>query len=636
MMRKYCFVLLAIALSSLVHAAGTPDYAVSLLSEQLRKNADAVIRSEERVFTVKAINSASLQVKAVITILNRNGENFAPFLINYDPERKVSNVNCKIYDASGKEIKQVKNSEIEDFSANSSYSLYEDNRLKYFAYNTSQYPYTIEYSYKMDFKGLFYYPSWDPVSLSELAVEKSSFKVITPKKLTFRYKSINLKDEPSITSDDQLTTYSWQLENFSALKKEPLSPDLSELVPSLHLAPNDFEFAGYAGNMESWQSFGQWVNSLIEGRDLLPVETQAEVIALVDGIDDEREKIKKIYEYMQSKTRYVSIQLGIGGYQPFDAYTVDKMGYGDCKALTNYTKALLKAVGIKSYYTLVRAGSDANPIYKDFPSTQFNHAILCVPLANDTIWLECTDQTNPFNYLGYFTSDRDVLVINENGGKLAKTKIYPQEQNLQVRNAVVFLNEEGDGKAEILTSYQGLQYAHVSPILEFSSIEQQKIIYQKTGIPNFTLNDHTYIAHKEGNASIEEKLNISLEKYAQVSNQRVFFVPNLLNQLENAPPDLDERKNAVVVNVPFVDSDTITFLIPENMHPEYIPDSVHIISNFGEYSASYKEEQGKIMYIRVFKTNKGHFPASSYPELVNFYEEVAQKDAQRVVLKKST
>ncbi|WPP50435.1 DUF3857 domain-containing protein [Catalinimonas niigatensis] len=635
-MRKYIFIFIALVFGAMAQANPGPQYDVSSLSEQLVKNADAVVRVEENIFTVKAINEATLQVHMAITILNREGDNFAPMWIHYNPQRRVSNVKCTIYDAQGKEIKRVKNNEIEDFSANSSYSLYEDNRLKYYAYNSNVYPYTIEYRYEMDFKGLFFYPGWNPVTGSDLSVEKSSYSIITPQNLTFRYKAANLDNTPKITPSGNLMTYQWQLENYSALEREPMSPDFSELVPVLHLAPNDFEFEGYAGNMESWENFGKWINLLNKGRDVLPEKTRTEVLTLVAGVDDEREKIRKVYEYMQSKTRYVSIQLGIGGYQPFDATTVDQTGYGDCKALTNYTKALLQTAGITSYYTLIRAGADAAPIMKEFPSTQFNHAILCVPVKNDTIWLECTDQTNPFGHLGYSTSDKDVLLINEEGGKLARTKLYTQEENLQTRSAVVSLGEEGHGKAKIITTYQGLQYDHVSPILEFSLNEQKQIIYQKTGIPNFTLENYSYTVDKEVKVSIEEKLEISLEKYAQISNKRLFFVPNLLNQLDGTPPSLEDRENVVVMKSAFVDSDTITYLLPENMHPEYIPETAHIVTHFGEYSASFQQEQGKLVYIRTFKVNKGYFPATSYPAIVKFYEQVAQKDAQRIVLKKST
>ena len=106
---------------------------------------------------------------------------------------------------------------------------------------------------------------------------------------------------------------------------------------------------------------------------------------------------------MQKKTRYVNVSIGIGGWQPFDAATVDKTSYGDCKALSNFTKSLLSVVGIKSFYALNNAGSDANSIDRSFPSAQFNHAFVCVPLDRDTIWLECTNQRYPCGFNSDFT-----------------------------------------------------------------------------------------------------------------------------------------------------------------------------------------------------------------------------------------
>src|SRR5690606_35617022 len=109
--------------------------------------------------------------------------------------------------------------------------------------------------------------------------------------------------------------------------------------------------------------------------------------ALVKDIDDPKQKAQKICEYVQKKTRYISVQIGIGGFQPMPADDVDRLSYGDCKALTNYMLTLLKSVGINSYYAVVQAGSLKKYAIPDFASmNQFNHVILCIPFANDTAW----------------------------------------------------------------------------------------------------------------------------------------------------------------------------------------------------------------------------------------------------------
>src|SRR4030095_3800912 len=136
---------------------------------------------------------------------------------------------------------------------------------------------------------------------------------------------------------------------------------------------------------------------------------------LVKDAPSESEKIKRIYEYMQNNFRYVSIQLGIGGYRPFSATFTDQKKYGDCKGLSNYMKAALKSVGIKSHIAIINAQYNAEPVDPDFPANNFNHAILCVP-GKDTIWLECTSSSAEFGKLGTFTENRNALLVTENGG----------------------------------------------------------------------------------------------------------------------------------------------------------------------------------------------------------------------------
>ena len=115
---------------------------------------------------------------------------------------------------------------------------------------------------------------------------------------------------------------------------------------------------------------------------------------------------------MQDRTRYIGVQVGIGGIQPIAANQVDRVGY-EIAGSDKLHKALLNVVGVKSYYVHVEAGTDDNiSLENDFASlAQGNHVILNIPNGNIDIWLECTSRTSPFGFLGDFTDDRDVLVI---------------------------------------------------------------------------------------------------------------------------------------------------------------------------------------------------------------------------------
>jgi len=96
----------------------------------------------------------------------------------------------------------------------------------------------------------------------------------------------------------------------------------------------------------------------------------------------QEKKAKAIYEYVQNNTRYISVQIGLGGWKPISAKEVDDKKYGDCKGLTNYTKALLNLVDIESNYCVVYSGSEIQDISEDFTSMQGNHVILNIPQEN--------------------------------------------------------------------------------------------------------------------------------------------------------------------------------------------------------------------------------------------------------------
>ena len=186
------------------------------------------------------------------------------------------------------------------------------------------------------------------------------------------------------------------------------------------IIPKYFSY-GRAGSFDTWKSYGDWHYAVNQDKVVLPAEEQKKVDRLVKDLIDPRKKIEVLYNYMQSKTKYVNVSIDEGGLIPYPASYVCENGYGDCKALTIYMKALLKQAGIESNYCLVNAGDRAKHIISSLPSQQFNHVILGVPLGQDTVWLENTNQQIPTGYLGSFTQDRLVLWVDQDNSQLVKT-----------------------------------------------------------------------------------------------------------------------------------------------------------------------------------------------------------------------
>jgi transglutaminase-like putative cysteine protease len=607
-------------------------YPVSSISEEMKKGMYAVIRLRDVRFEIKSINSSTNYHHEIITILNQSAKSLAIKIIGYDKFSSIKFFRGIVYDANGKIIKKLKQSEIIDQGRYDGFSLYSDNRLKYADLTQSVYPYTVEFEYQIEEKYLYSPAPFYLYNDDEVSIEQANYTLIYPKLLKPRIKEVAVS-QPKVTHTENEDIISWIFNDIIPSKFEPFSQELKKIVPYIIVGPVDFEYDGYSGKMDTWENYGKWQLKLNEGRDVLPELTKAKVRELTASLKTNEEKTKALYEYLQSKTRYVNITLGIGGLQPFPAETVDKVGYGDCKALSNYMVSLLKEAGIKGYYSKIMAGEGASEITPDFVSHQTNHIIVAVPMDSDTVWLECTNQQNPFNYQGRFTGDRKAIMVTENGGFLVNTLHYSAEQNIQSRTAHVSVLANGNAKASVKTTYSGLQYenGNLNFVLDNQYDDQKKWIQSNTDIPSFDINTFSMTNIKNKIPSAIVNLDLTLNRLATVSGKRMFLTPNLMNRSTYIPEKVEDRKTKVVRKLAYIDLDTISYTVPEEIYPEYLPEPVKIKSRFGEYEASYKLDQGKLVYIRRVKMNKGEFPAESYSELIDFYKSLNKADNAKIV-----
>ncbi len=625
------FVLILCALDAF---SSDPKFPISTIPEELRKDVNAVVREDKTIFKINSRSTATHYAYYAVTIFNSSGRDFAQKTISYSKLSKITMFKATVYDAMGNLIKRAKSSEILDGSAFDGFTLYSDNRYKHVDLMQGTYPYTVEFEYEVDFKYLYAIEGTYLIPGEKVSVEHTSYELIFPENLRPRYKMINVTQEPKQTKTAKgLESLSWSFENLKPIKIESYGPSVRDLFPIILAAPSLFEYEGYPGDMSSWQKYGEWRSSILAGRDKISDETRQKVIALTKDLPTKEKKVKAVYEYLQSRTRYVNISEGIGGVQPFEASVVDQTGYGDCKALSNYMVALLKQVGIKAHYCVVKAGPIEDETMLDFPSHQSNHVIVAVPNQSDTLWLECTSQVNPFGYSGKFTGDRKAFMIREDGAIWVNTPKYANEINVQSRSGDVSVSSTGDATAKIRTEYSGLQYenGNLDSYLNNQYDLQKKWIMNTTDIPSFDVKTFKFENKKDKIPTAIVTLDLTLRKYASASGKRLMLTPNLMNRSTFIPEKTESRKTDIVEDFGFVDFDTIRYHIPDEIYPEVLPQPVKIASRFGEYESTYRLDQGLVVYTRRLKINKGRYPATTYQEYIDFYKSINRADNTKLV-----
>lgn len=609
------------------------EWDVKNIAPDLLKDAHSVIRQKHKTYEFVSSDKVIVQVEFVVTVLNDKADDAAVLLIHYDKQSKVGKFRGAMYDKHGKQTKRLKNSDLYDRSNVAGYSLYEDNRVKIYRPASSQYPYTVSYSYELVIYHTAISPRFVPVDQYRQSVESASLRIMLQDGYEINYKAFNSKDPQQETLKNG-SLLRWEFSQLNAFKSEAYSLPIEDIFPIIYFMPRHFAYDYYTGSNASWEDFGNWIALLNKNRQELPDETVSYLNTLVADAETDREKAALLYEYMQKRTRYVNITLGIGGQQPIPANTIDRVGYGDCKALSNYMHSMLKAVGVDSYYTLINSGNNKYRLHKDLPGAQFNHVILCIPEESDTLWLECTSQQIPFGYVGRGNHNRPVLLITEEGGVLARTPHYGLDENVKTTTAFVQLDANGNGQAQIEIVSKGLLYSDIYGLESLPVTDQERWIYRNFSFPNYHINKHEIDNQKDILPAFGLKLDVNLRAYARSSSNRLFIPLNLTKGSMKQPERIKNRQNPFVIHNAYNYNDTIIYSLPEGFEIESGMDGIALNGDFGSYEAKVEHIDNKLIYNRKLLLFSGSFAAEDYDRFVDFVGAVVSADNRQVVLKK--
>jgi len=486
-----------------------------------------------------------------------------------------------------------------DYPSMASFSLYEDNRvLAYSPRLQMTYPFTIEWEYEIDFNSLLYAPTWVVQEAPDISVEKSEFTLEFEDGYPLKYKALNLAG-PAEVKDGPTTTLNWQVEKLTSVSKDLDFEVLGTQRPLVYSAPEIINLDGNVSNNLSWIDFGNWFYSLNEGRDSLGAGGIQKVDEIIGSADQsKRDKIQRVYQYLQENTRYVNISLGIGGFQSFPAKVVDDVGYGDCKALTTYTKGMLESAGIESNYVLIRAGRKKAPFRRDFPSSQFNHVILAVPLEQDTVWLECTSQDNAFDFLGSFTDNREALWISKDNSQIVNTPRYGIEENIEDRAVSITLNKDGSASVEALIKFQGLrtELNGLKWAIRRGEEEQKNWVNQYLSIPDSEVLSFEFKTYQT--PRVDLNLTFSIRNFVQKINNDLLI--SHLFDLHNDSKMYAKKEGSFLIEQAYQITESVKLEFPDEYNPLLMKDVDHA-NDYVHYVQKSRKLDGAIELERLIQ-----------------------------------
>jgi tetratricopeptide (TPR) repeat protein len=209
--------------------------------------------------------------------------------------------------------------------------------------------------------------------------------------------------KPEIKTAGERTVYQWHAVN------EKIEEDRKYVAQKERMTGTAPSASIQLSTFENWEQVGSWYYGLQHDRSTPTAPIRAKALELTKGLDSQEAKIKALYQFVSLNFRYISLDFGIGRYQPHAADEVLANKYGDCKDKHTLLAALLDAIGISAYPALMNAGKR---IDAEVPSpAQFDHVITAVPIGKSTLFLDSTAEVAPYGMLSAPLRNKKALVV---------------------------------------------------------------------------------------------------------------------------------------------------------------------------------------------------------------------------------
>lgn len=625
---------ICVSILFLVRVSGAQDvsrFSAAAIADSLKKDAHSVLRLDEATLEVVSPSKYIFRVHQVITVLNQEGSGHFRHVLHFDKFRTVGDVTIKMYNSLGLLVKKYSKKDFEIEAAYDGISLATDDKLMRLTTPPPGYPCTIEVEYEYRATGYIELPDWY-LNTNRTGVEIFRYTVAVPHDLDIRYRSYQLNLEPVVQTTEKKKIYTWEAQNIKPGKISSTGFEEGQ-APRIAIAPNTFEYDGYGGRFSSWAEFGKWNLALYQERNPFNEQRQKEIRNLADGVQNESEKVAVLYNYLQKSMRYVSIQFGIGGFKPFAVKFVDDRKYGDCKALTNYMRYMLEVAGIRSYPALVNAGRQLPPVDPDFPSSMFNHVILCVPLKTDTMWLECTSNSNYPGFLGTFTENKNALLLTENGGVMVRTPSSKPTNNLKTSHTDIFLDEHGGATAVSRLYRTGDALDLFQEIKKETAGDQKEIVYNYLQYKPAEHFDFAFI--KDSLAGQVYRMHFNYERFYAFKAGNKFFYPAAIGKLFTKSLKDEARTEDYLFDYPFIQSDTVIFHLPKGYAVDEVPPGKELSHPIASYQKKVLSEPGgPIRIITTLELKQRLVPAAQYRQLARFFASIEEQEAHNLILRK--
>jgi hypothetical protein len=612
---------------------------------------NAVLLYSETTVNVQSADKLKRTVREVYKILRPAGREYGYVVVPFNSHQKVNYLHGWCIPAQGKdyEVKDKDGMEASLPRVEGS-ELISDVKAKIIHIPAAEPGNIVGYEYEMDEQPMVLQETW---RFQETApVRESHYTLQLPGGWEYRTAWINASEMKPTAAGNQSQ---WVVNDVKGLRPEDEMPPLSGVAGQMVVS--FFPSSGATVNgFSNWQQMGAWYENLTHGRTDASPEIKQKVAALTGTANSQIDKMRAIANFVQHEIRYVAIELGIGGWQPHPASDVFVHRYGDCKDKATLMSAMLREIGVESYY--VSINTERGAVTATTPAhLGFNHVILAIKVpenVNDSalmasmqdakigkiLFFDPTNEYTPFGQIGGYLQSNYGLMVTPQGGELLELPKQAASTNSIVRSGTLTLDANGKLTGSVHEMRLGDRAAAERMRLHGVSKNDDRIkpieSLLASSMSNFRITKATVSNLTQAEQPFGFDYTFEAENYAKNAGNLLLVRPRVVGSKARATLETkDPRIFPIEFEGPARDTDRFEIALPKGYEVEELPPPVDADYGFASYHAKTEVKGDVIAYQRTFEIKELSVPAAKADDLKRFYRIISSDERNTVVLRPS-
>jgi hypothetical protein len=504
----------------------------------------------------------------------------------------------------------------------------------------------IEYSYKIvsDFDSEI--RAWE--FQKSIPTAWSEYRVLIPR--FYKFQIISQGYEPFFISEKKPENivfggdiqsesgdkHRWVMKDVPALKTEPYMTTIND-----YRAQIEFEIAAYTPQNGihkyfslSWNDFSKTLNGyesfgeqLKRGGFLKEVANNIKATA--------KDTLSKI----QAAYNYISKNMTWNGNESFFVSSSLKKAFevktGNVADVNLMLVVLLRELDLEANPVVLSTREHGRVLDSYVLERKFNYVVAHTMVGGKTMLLDATEPMMKLGVLPVRCLNGNGRLIKGDSGEWVALESKEKMSKTYLLNMSV--SPEGQVKGDLSISFLG----YYGNIYRNTIRKEGKDKYAE----NFKKSHATWEIAKTDIESLEEinapltvKFDAAINEKSNVAADHIYLSPMMGEGEEKNPFQSTERKFPVDFGVLTEENFIANYTIPEGYVVEEIPKSVKVSLPDGGgsfmYIVSSSPEEGKVSIVSKINFKKTAYFAEEYELLRKFYDQIVQKHAEQIVLKK--